>query len=239
MTKAAKRTARRWCLLASAVLVRPGTARAADDEPGRATAVDRARREVVLAVGYGSLIAPRGIMVHRSTETAERVAAFDGFSVDVTRRLPLFEYGARFWRMGGSPDAKGASAHVLTRLTTAARVYPWQRLRTLEPWVGAELGLALAEDYALWNQTDQEPAHRAVANVRPGLVAGLEAGARLHLASFLALGLRGGLLFLGFDRAGGPASESPLTARYFVQPTDYGQRAWLSVGITAELTVPD
>jgi hypothetical protein len=78
-----------------------------------------------------------------------------------------------------------------------------------------------------------------VAGARPGLVAGLEAGGRWRLAPLIALGLRGGLLFLGFDRAGDPAAESPLAAKYFVQPTDYGRRVWLSMALTAELTVPD
>ena len=197
-----------------------------------------ARREVVLALGYGSIVAPQGIAVHRTTGSAERVAAFDGLSVDVTRRLPHFEFGARFWRMGSASDGKGAHAHVLTRWTTEVRFYPWQ-FGTVEPWVGWEFGLALADDFALWNATDREPARRAVAGVRPGIVAGLEAGARLRLTSLLALGLRGGALFLGFDRAGGPVADSPAAPKYFVQPTDYGRRLWLSMALTAELTVPD
>jgi hypothetical protein len=238
MKTAATTRTRRCCLAACAVLAAQGAARAADEAPQAAAAVDPARREVVLAFGYGSMVAPRGVLVYRGPESAERVAAFDGFSVDVTRRLPLFEYGARLWKMGDSSDGKGGSAHLLTRWTTEARFYPWH-LRTMEPWVGAELGLALADDFALWNQADKEPAHRAVAGVRPGLVAGLEAGGRLHLASLIAVGLRGGLLFLGFDRAGGPVAESPQTAKYSVQPTDYGRRLWLSVALTAELTVPD
>jgi hypothetical protein len=237
MTTTAARTARRGCLSVCALLATAGAARAAEDD-ARSAVSERARREVVLALGYGSIIAPGGIPVSRNTETAERVAAFDGFSVDVTRRLPRFEYGARFWRMGDSSDGEGGSAHVLTRFATQARFYPWQ-LQTLEPWIGAELGLAVADDFALWSATDKEPAHRAVAGVRPGFVAGLEVGARLHLASLLALGVRGGLLFLGFDRAGGPVAESSQAAKYFVHPTDYGRRLWVSVALTAELTVPD
>jgi len=237
MRTTAAKTAGRWCFLC-ALVAAPGAARAADEAPPSTATAAEARREVVLALGYGSIVAPRGIVVHRTTETAERVAAFDGFSVDVTRRVLLFEYGARFWRMGSSSDGKGASAHVLTRLTTQARFYPWRR-RTVEPWFGGEFGLALADDFATWNQTDKEPAHGAVAGARPGLVAGLEVGGRLHLASVIALGLRGGLLFLGFDRAGGPVAESPQTAKFFVQPTDYGRRVWLSLALTAELTVFD
>ena len=229
------RTARRWFLVAFAA---SRVALAADEGPPSAAVLANARREVVLALGYGSIVAPRGIVVAQSTETAERVAGFDGLSVDVTRRLSSFEYGARFWTMRGSSDGRGASAHTLTRLTTQARFYPWH-LRTVEPWVGAELGLAIADDFAVWDQTTTEPAHRAVAGARPGLVAGLEAGGRWRLAPLIALGLRGGLLFLGFDRAGGPVAESPPTAKYFVQPTDYGRRVWLSMALTAELTVPD
>jgi hypothetical protein len=241
------RNVRRWCFLVGALVAASGTARAeeaptprpqADETPSRTAAPADARREVVLALGYGSIVLPQGIAVYRSTVTSEPVTAFDGFSVDVTRRFPLVEVGARFWSMRDASDGKGASAHMLTRLTTEARFYPW-RFRTLEPWVGAELGLALADDFAIWDKTEKEPAHRAVADTRPGFVAGLEAGGRLRLASLLAVGLRGGLLFLGFDPAGGPVSESPQTAKYFVQPVDWGRRVWLSAAFTAELTVPD
>ena len=242
----------RWCFLACALAALletrlagaetvSGAAASTDARGERASspaATADARREVVLALGYGSIVASQGIVVHRRTDTAERVAAFDGVSVDITRRLSHFEFGARFWRMGGASDGKGAQAHVLTRLTTEARFYPW-RFHTVEPWVGGELGLALADDFALWNATDKEPARRAVAGVRPGLVAGLEAGARLHLAPIIALGLRGGLLFMGFDRAGGAVADSPGAPTYFVQPTDYGRRLWLSIALTAELTVAD
>jgi hypothetical protein len=228
----------RCCFLAGALVATLDTdVAAADDASHTATSRD-ARREVVLALGYGSIVAPRGIMVSRTTDTAERVAAFDGLSVDVTRRLPHFEFGARFWRMGGGSDGKGSQAHVLTRWTSEVRFYPWL-FRTVEPWVGGELGLALADDFALWNATDKEPARRAVAGVRPGLVAGLEAGARLRLGPFIALGVRGGALFLGFDRAEGRVTDSPEAPKYFVQPIDYGRRVWLSIGLTAELTVPD
>jgi hypothetical protein len=238
MTGTATRAARRCWLLGSLLVAISGVAHAAEEGAPSAPPTDAVRREVVLALGYGSIVAPRSIAVYQSTETAERVSALDGLSVDVTRRVRFLEYGARFWKMGGSSDGKGSSAHVLTRWTTQARLYPWQ-FRTVEPWMGAELGLALADDFALWSATDKEPAHRVVAGVRPGLVAGVEAGARLHLGSVLALGLRGGLLFLGFDRAGGPVAESSQTAAYSVQPTDYGRRVWLSLALTAELTVPD
>lgn len=196
-----------------------------------------ARREVVIAVGYGSMIAPSGITVHRGAGTYEQVSALDGISIDVTRRLPQLEYGVRFFSMPGSSDGRGASAHALTRFETQARFYPW-RFRTVEPWIGAEAGLALADDFATWDKTETEPAHRVVADVRPGFVAGLEVGARLHLTPLLALGARGGLLYLAIDRAG-PYYESPSTSKFFVQPTDYGDRLWLSLALTAELTVPD
>jgi hypothetical protein len=242
MTIDETRTARTSRLVASvlaacAVIGRPSTARA-ELAPQGATSTNPARREVVLAIGYGSIVAPGGIAVQRSTQFTERVAGFDGFSVDVTRRVDLFEYGARFWRMGSSSDGKGTAAHTLTRLTSEARFYPWP-MPTFEPWIGAELGLALADDFALWSATDKEPAHRVVAGARPGFVAALEVGGRLRLASVLAVGLRGGLLFLGFDRAGGPVTESPQAAKYFVQPTDYGRSVWLSVALTAELTMPN
>jgi hypothetical protein len=232
------RPVQRWCFLACALVATLDADVVAADAASGAPSLADARREVVLALGYGSIVAPRAIVVSRTTDTAERVAAFDGLSVDVTRRLPHFEFGARFWRMGGASDGKGAQAHVLTRWTTEARFYPWL-FRTVEPWVGGELGLALADDFALWNATDKEPARQAVAGVRPGLVAGLEGGARLRLGPFIALGLRGGALFMGFDRAGGPVAESPAAPKYFIQPIDYGRKLWLSIGLTAELTVPD
>ena len=196
------------------------------------------RREVVIAVGYSSIVAPSGLDVYRITNTFERVKALDGFSVDVTRRWRGIEYGVRFWSMPGVSDGRGASAHSLTRFTTQGRFYPWQ-FHTVEPWIGAELGLALADDFAIWNKTEKEPAHRAVADVRPGIVAGLEVGARIRVASLLALGARGGLMYLGFEKAGGPVAESAQAAKFFVQPTDYGQKLWLSMALTAELTVPD
>jgi hypothetical protein len=196
-----------------------------------------ARREVVIAVGYGSMIAPGGLTVHRITSTTERVSALDGIAIDVTRRLPQLEYGLRFWSMPASSDGRGKSAHALTRFETQARFYPW-RFRTVEPWIGAEGGLALADDFAMWDKTETEAAHRVVADVRPGFVAGLEVGARFHLTPLLALGARGGLLYLGIERAR-PYFESPETSKFFVQPTNYGERLWLSLAITAELTVPD
>jgi hypothetical protein len=197
-----------------------------------------ARREVVVAVGYGSMIAPGGLTVYQITNTSERRNALDGITIDVTRRLPWLEYGARLWSMPATSDGRGSSAHALTRFETQARLYPW-RFHTVEPWIGAEAGLALADDFAIWNKTENEEARRVVADVRPGFVAGLEVGARFHLTQLLALGARGGLLYLGFDRAPGPVAESPQTAKFFVQPTDYGERLWLSLALTAELTVPD
>ena len=203
------RTARRWGFVGCALVAVPGVARAAGETVPSAPTSAETRREVVLALGYGSIVAPRGIVVYRTTDTAERVAALDGLSLDIMRRFPLFEFGARFWRMDGSSDGKGASAHVLTRLSSEARFYPLG-FGTVEPWVGVELGLALADDFALWSAVEKEPARRASAGVRPGLVAGLEAGGRLRLSSIIALGLRGGALFLGFDRAGG---RSPIRLR--------------------------
>jgi hypothetical protein len=231
-------TSRASVFFGCALIAATGNARAEGEAPPALPCQPEARREVVLALGYGSIVAPRDIDVYTFTDTAERARTFDGFSVDVTRRAGHFEFGARFWRMGASSDGLGSSAHLLTRWTTEARFYPW-RLRTVEPWVGAELGLALADDFAIWDKTDQEAAHRAVSDVRPGLAAGLEVGGRMHLWPLLAIGLRGGLLYLGFDRAGGPAAESPQAAKFFVQPTDYGRRVWLSMALTAELTVPD
>jgi hypothetical protein len=116
--------------------------------------------------------------------------------------------------MDDASNGKGGYAHVLTRLTTEARFDPW-RFRTLEPWVGAALGLALADDFATWDKTEKEPAHQVVAGARPGFEAGLEVGARLRLAAILAIGLRGGPLFLGFESAGGPVSD--LSTKYFVE----------------------
>jgi hypothetical protein len=214
------------------------TATATIDAPSDAARAPEARREAVLAFGYGALVAPSGIDVYTLTDTAEHTTALDGISVDVLRRVEYFSYGARFWRMGGSSDGRGGAAHVLTRLSTQARFHPWT-LRTLEPWVGIELGLALAEDFAVWAKTDQEAAHRAVVGVRPAFAGGLEAGVQLRLGTLLALGLRGGLLYMGFDTTNEKVAESPAAAKFFVRPTDYGQRIWLSTALTAELTVPD
>ena len=215
-----------------------GPARAADDATSAPTARPNDPREVVLAVGYGAIVLPGGFDSYSITDKRERATTLDALAIDVTRRVAWLEYGARFWRSGGSSDGRGASAHVLTRWTTQARLVPW-RFRTIEPWMGAELGLALADDYAIWNKTENEPERRAVGGVRPGLVAGLEAGARVRVSTLLAFGLRGGPLFLGFDRAPSAIAPSAAEASYFVRPTDYGRRVWISLGLTAELTVPD
>jgi hypothetical protein len=197
-----------------------------------------ARREVVLAFGYGPIIAPSGILVYTATDTAESTKAFAGISVDVTRRVEHFSLGARFWHMGATSDGYGSSAHVLTRISTQARYHPWIS-RTLEPWVGVELGLALAEDFATWVKTDKDAAHQTTTGVRPGFAGALEVGAQLRIGGPLAFGLRGGALYMGFESATEKVAESPTAAKYFVVPTDYGQRIWLSLALTAELAVSD
>jgi hypothetical protein len=196
------------------------------------------RREVVLAFGYGPIVTPRGIVVYTATDTAESEKALSGISVDLTRRVEHFSLGARFWHMGATSNGLGSSAHVLTRLSTQARYHPWT-LRPLEPWVGVELGLALAEDFAVWAKTDKDPAHQTTTGVRPGFAGALEAGAQLRVGGPLAFGLRGGLLYMGFEPATQKVAESPAAAKYFVYPTDYGQRIWLSIALTAELAVSD
>jgi len=203
--------------------------------PPRAAA---ARREVVLAFGYGPVIAPSGVVVYTEPDKAESTKAFAGISVDVTRRIEHFSLGARFWHMGATSNGLGSSAHALTRISTQARYHPWIS-RTLEPWVGVELGLALAEDFAVWAKTDAEPAHQTTTGVRPGFAGALEAGAQLRIGGPLALGLRGGVLYMGFESATGKVAESPSASKYFVVPTDYGQRLWLSIALTAELAVSD
>jgi hypothetical protein len=223
----------------SAFILPARSARALDEAPVPPCLPSReARREAVIALGYGSLILPRGLPMTTIAGNAEKVSAIGGLSIDVAQRISAFEYGARFFTTGGSSDGRGSSAHVLTRLVTEGRFYPWP-FRTLEPWIGAELGLALADDFAIWNKTERESAHRAVGDVRPGFVAGLEAGARLHLTSLFALGARAGALYMAFDRAGGPVRESAETTTFFVQPADYGRNVWLTVALTAELTVAD
>jgi hypothetical protein len=197
-----------------------------------------ARREVVLAFGYGAIIAPSGIVVYTAPDAAETEKAFAGISVDVTRRVEHFSLGARFWHMGATSNGYGSSAHVLTRISTQARYHPWIS-RTLEPWVGVELGLALAEDFATWVKTEKEAAHQTTTGVRPGFAGALEVGAQLRVGGPLAFGLRGGALYIGFEPATEKVAESAAAAKYFVVPTDYGQRIWLSIALTAELAVSD
>jgi hypothetical protein len=164
---------------------------------------------------------------------------FTGWSIEATgRRFPSFEYGVLAWSTGGSSDGNGSFAHVLLRFSIEARWLPWGYGR-FEPWLGAQLGIAAADDFAQWNATDTDRAH-SVSVARFGDTAGLDAGLRGRLGEFLALGLRGGLLYMNLPQVRSVTTEPGDTkGNYFVRPTDYGRRVWYSLLVSAEVTVPD
>jgi hypothetical protein len=198
------------------------------------------RREVTLNLGYGS-ISPSTSSVRNDagTKSPGYESMFTGWMLEATsRRFSSFEYGLLAWSTGGASDGQGSFAHVLARFAVEARWLPWGYGR-LEPWIGAELGIAAADDYAKWDATANDRAH-SVSVARFGDAAGLDAGVRGRLGEYLALGVRGGLLYMNLAQVRGVTSEPGDTKGvYFVRPTDYSRRVWYSLLVSAEVTVPD
>jgi len=214
----------------------------AGDDPAKFLAGEERpapRREVTLGLGYGGIVSPGGVRNDAGAGARMYETNFTGWTIEVTgRRFPKFEYGLAAWSTGGSSNGTGSYAHVLLRFAVEARWLPWGFGR-VEPWIGAELGLALADDYAKWDATADERAH-SVSKARIGEGAGAGVGVRGRLGDYFALGLRGGLLYMNFPRVRGPVTEAGDTKGvYVVYPTDYGRRVWYSLMLSAEVTVPD
>jgi len=218
----------------------PMVASAEEPPPGVPVVRPWPRREITLGLGYGSIYSAGSFV--RSDDGATSPAyesTFTGWTLEVTgRRFASFEYGFLAWSKGGSSDGKGSFAHVLLRFAVEARWLPWGYAR-IEPWIGAELGIAAADDYAKWDATDADPEH-SVSVARFGDTAGLNAGVRGRVSEFFALGLRGGLLYMNLPEVRGVVTEPGDTkGDYFVRPTDYSRRLWYSLLVSAEITVPD
>jgi hypothetical protein len=212
----------------------------AADEPGVPVVRPWPRREITLSLGYGSM-SSAGSFVRSDPgpKAPSYEAGFSGWTLEVTgRRFPHFEYGFLAWSKGDSSDGKGSFAHALLRLAVEARWLPWG-YGWVEPWVGAQLGVVAADDYAKWDATEAEREH-SVSVARFGDAAALEAGLRGRLGEFFALGLRGGLLYMNLPQVRAVVTE-PGDAKgdYFVRPTDYSRRLWFSLLVSAEITVPD
>src|SRR5262249_14710806 len=132
----------------------------------------------------------------------------------------------------------GSFAHVLLRFAVEARWVPWG-LGRVEPWIGAEMGLAAADDYAKWDASSRERGHSVYAT-RFGDTAGAHVGVRARFGEFIAIEARGGLVYLNLANVRAVTSEPGDTkGNYFVRPTDYARRIWYSVALSAEITVPD
>jgi hypothetical protein len=196
------------------------------------------RRETALALGYGAIWAMKPPVSYQNARSRDYLGVLTGLSLEVTTRpLAIFEYGLGAWSTGGSPDNGGTYLHEMSRFTAQGRFFPWGFGR-VEPWIGAELGILVADDRAIWD--DPQTGRHSVASSRVGYVEGLIAGGRARLGDLVAAGLCGGLLFVGFTRAD-PVVHEPGDAKgtYFIRPTDYGRRLWYSLMLSIELTVRD
>jgi hypothetical protein len=227
-------------LVGAALAVMPSVAWADLPTPGVPEVRPWPRREITLGVGYGT-ISSAGSFVR--TDDGDKAPIFEsdftGWTLEVTsRRFPSFEYGILAWSKGGSSDGNGSFAHVLLRLAVEARWLPWG-YGWVEPWIGAQLGIVAADDYAKWDATESEPEH-SVSVARFGDTAGLDLGLRGRLGEFVALGFRGGLLYMNLPKVRGVVSEPGDTkGEYFVRPADYSRRLWYSLLVSVEMTVPD
>jgi hypothetical protein len=226
-------------LIGAALALASGAATAEERGPGVPDERPWPRREVTLGLGFGSLSASSSfVRSDAGIKSPYYESTFTGWMLEATsRRFPSFEFGMLAWSTGGASDGQGSFAHVLLRFAVEARYLPWGYGR-FEPWIGAQLGIAVADDYAKWDAGDA-PAH-SVSVSRFGDAAALELGARGRLAEYLAVNLRGGLLYMNLPQVRGITVEPGDTkGNYFVRPTDYARRVWYSLLVSAEITVPD
>ncbi len=231
---------RRSAIWALAIALCCGEVAAAERSDQTAEASSASRAETGLSVGYAGIVPPPSFVSYANANAREAPAIITGTSFEVTRRFHArFEYGFLAWLTGGTSDGKGSYAHLLSRFGGQFRYLPWGFGR-LEPWIGAELELALADDIARWDPTDTTALH-TVSLARAGHAEGLAAGARARIGELFAFGARGGLLVLGFANAAHRTEQEPgdTTGTYFIRPADYKTKLWYSVAFTIELTVPD
>jgi hypothetical protein len=219
-----------WAIVGAPMIARAEAGSEAEAKP---------RRETLLTLGYGSISSSSFVRSDLAAGVPGFESSFTGWMLEVTgRRFPGFEYGFSAWSTGGSSDGKGSYAHVLMRFAVEARWLPWGFGR-VEPWVGAALGLAAADDYAKWGATDSQAEH-SLSVARLGDLASLDLGIRARLGTFFALGLRSGLLYMNLRQVREGVREPGDTKSAFVlRPTDYGRRIWTTLALTAEVTIPD
>jgi hypothetical protein len=227
-------------LVGAALAIAPSAARADLPEPGVPEVRPWPRPEVTLGIGYGT-ISSAGSFVRTDDAMKAPIyeSGFTGWTLEATRRsFPSFEYGLLVWSKGGSSDGKGSFAHVLLRVALEARYLPWGYGR-VEPWIGAQLGIVVADDYAKWDSTESEQEH-SVSVSRFGNTAGADLGLRGRLGELVSVGFRGGLLYMNLPKVREVVTEPGDTkGDYFVRPADYARRLWYSLLVSVEITVPD
>jgi hypothetical protein len=194
-------------------------------------------RETSIALGYEILGAFKQPLIFPAARGAPVTGALEGLRLQVSHRpFGFLQWGAFAWTTGGTDDGRGDYVHELSRFAGTVRFVPWGFTR-FEPWLGAELGIAVADDRASWN--DPQTGKHAVSLSRVGWDEGVSAGLRVRLGELVALGGQGGVSFLGFTRPDAVVHEAGDTGRYFIRPADYGRRLWYSVGLTLELYARD
>jgi hypothetical protein len=226
-------------MLVGVAAVLASSAATATESASPTDELGRSRREINFAIGYGGIFSPRAVNNYVAAGARDTETVVTGWRLEVTnRRLATFEYGASVFWKGDETNGAGSYAHMLLRFGLAARWLPFGVGR-FEPWLGGELGLAVADDYARWNATATERAH-AVSDSRLGRAAALEAGLRGRLGHLVAVGVRGGFAYLAFAPIREVVSEPGDTqGAYFVIPTDYARRIWYTATLCAEITIPD
>jgi hypothetical protein len=191
-----------------------------------------------VGIGYAGITPFKMPVGYDAATTPLSSATFTGYSLQVTRRFgPQLECGVITVLAGSSPDGRGTYAHGLSRFAGEIRWLPLGFGR-VEPWIGADMGFALADDIATWDATSKTGPH-SVSKTRLGYIEGLTAGARLRLSDWIAVGALGGLMLLGFPKADVEREPGDATGTYFLRPTDYRTRVWYSAMLSAEITVMD
>ncbi len=196
------------------------------------------QRETTVGLGFAAIAPFKAPVGYDAAHVPLSSATFAGYSLEVTRRFrPQLEGGIVIWLAPSSSDGKGSYAHALSRFAGELRFVPWGFGR-VEPWIGGELGIVLADDYASWDATAMTGPH-AVSATRLGHFEEITAGARLRLSTGIALEARGGVSLVGFAKPSVEHETGDTTGAYLVRPTDYRTRIWYSAMLSLEITVMD
>lgn len=206
---------------------------AATPEPATAP-----QRETTVGLGYAAFAPFKAPAGYDAANVPLSSASFAGYTLELTRRFhPQLECGIVTWLAPSSSNGKGSYAHALSRFAGELRFVPWGFGR-VEPWIGGQLGVVLADDYASWDATAMTGPH-AVSATRLGHFEEITAGARLRLSSGIALEARGGVSLVGFAKPSVEHETGDTTGAYLVRPTDYRTRIWYSAMLSLEVTVMD